>query len=169
MSDKMNYVDVIKYALMLTVLYIFLFIISFSLLIFQNSLYFSLLLIVFSMWSLRCLVWFGLFRSLTAFLLIIVYVGAIMILIGYICAVSPNFRIEPDYTFIFFGLFFSILIRFFVPFSVREYSFAGVYLVDYFYSPIGLLVFISLVVILFVTLLIVTSHYLISCSPLRRF
>jgi len=35
--------------------------------------------------------------SLTAFIMVIVYVGAIMVLIGYICAVSPNLLLEPDY------------------------------------------------------------------------
>ncbi len=36
--------------------------------------------------------------TLAAFMLVIVYVGAIIVLIGYICAISPNILLEPDYS-----------------------------------------------------------------------
>jgi len=99
--------------------------------------------------------------------MIIVYVGAIIVLIGYVCAVSPNLSLEPDYRLLFFFLLlllFFILFNFCVVFSLDTVSNT---LVDYYYSFQGLLTFLVLVFILFITLLIVTSSYFITGGPFR--
>ena len=104
---------------------------------------------------------------LTVFILIIVYVGAIIVLIGYICAISPNLILEPDYSFMY--LYF-IVVLFFYIFNKTNFSFidfASATIVDYFYRFQGIFMFVILVLMLFVTLLIVTSQYSVPKGPFR--
>jgi len=100
-------------------------------------------------------------------MLIIVYVGAIIVLIGYICAISPNLVLEPDYSLVY--VFILLLSRFFIldSFSSPVFNISAFTLVDFFYSFQGLFVFVSLVLILFLTLLMVTSQYSVPQGPLR--
>jgi len=106
-------------------------------------------------------------RFLTIFILIIVYVGAIIVLIGYICAISPNLVLEPDYSILYYIL---ILFMFYFIFDSLKFSIFDLTtstIVDYFYSYQGILIFFLLVIILFVTLLIVTSQYSVPKGPFR--
>lgn len=142
---------------------------SLSLFIFKNSLYFTIILLAISILTLSYLVLNIRVAALTAFMLIIVYVGAMIVLIGYICAVSPNLSLEPDYSalpVIFILVFVAALSEGFVA-SSRDITIFT--LADYFYSFYGLFIFFSLVFMLFITLLIVTSHYSVSQGPLRSF
>lgn len=138
-----------------------------TLFVFKNSLYFTIMLLAISMLTLSSLVLNTYLRTLTAFMLIIVYVGAMIVLIGYICAISPNLVLEPDFSlitpfFIVFALF--SLLEGFNPTSFNMSTFT---LVDFFYSYQGLFVFLSLVFMLFLTLLIVTSQYSVPQGPFR--
>jgi len=144
-----------------------LFSISITLFVFKNSLYFTMFLLCISVFTLRYLVLNTYLTSLTAFIIVIVYVGAIIVLIGYICAITPNLILEPDYSngyiFTFFALSFYMLERFTTPvFSNTTFT-----LRDYFYSFQGLYLFLCLVLILFITLLIVTSQYSVPHGPFR--
>jgi len=169
-SDKMNYVDVVKNALWADYnMFSLLLALSLSLFVFKNSLYFTIMLLGISILTLSYLVLKTSVRALTAFILIIVYVGAIIVLIGYICAVSPNLSLEPDYSV-------TSLLVILVPFRflLEGFSFPTIRstvftLTDFFYSFRGLFMFFSLVLMLFFTLLIVTSQYSVPQGPLRSF
>jgi len=45
-------------------------------------------------------------------MIVIVYVGAMIILIGYICAIRPNLLVEPSYNYLGIFLIFSIFMGF---------------------------------------------------------
>jgi hypothetical protein len=142
-------------------------VLTITLFVFKNSLYFTIMLLTISVLTLSSLVINTLLNTLTAFMLVIVYVGAIIVLIGYICAISPNLVLEPDYsiTYLFVSLFFTFTIL--DSFSTPTFNTSTFTLVDFFYSYQGLFVFISLVFMLFITLLIVTSQYSVPQGPFR--
>ena len=138
-----------------------------TLFVFKNSLYFTITLLRISVLTLSALVLNTYLNTLTAFMLVIVYVGAIIVLIGYICAISPDLVLEPDYSLVY--VFILLLSRFFIldSFSSPVFNMSAFTLVDFFYSFQGLFVFVSLVLILFLTLLMVTSQYSVPQGPLR--
>lgn len=138
-----------------------------TLFVFKNSLYFTIILLIISILTLSSLVLNTYLNTLTAFILVIVYVGAIIVLIGYICAISPNLVLEPDYSLLL--PFWVLLIVFFMvdSFSMPVFNMSTFTLVDFFYSYQGLFLFLSLVFILFLTLLIVTSQYSVPHGPFR--
>lgn len=138
-----------------------------TLFVFKNSLYFTIILLVISVVTLSSLVLNTYLRTLTAFMLVIVYVGAMIVLIGYICAISPNLVLEPDFRFILpFTLVF-LAFMLFEGFKVPTFNMSTFTLVDFFYSYQGLFIFSSLVLILFLTLLMVTSQYSVPQGPFR--
>jgi hypothetical protein len=138
-----------------------------TLFVFKNSLYFTITLLAISMLTLASLVLNTYLRTLTAFMLVIVYVGAIIVLIGYICAISPNLVLEPDFRLVspFVAIFFTFAL--FEDFKAPTFNLSTFTLVDFFYSYQGLFVFLSLVFILFLTLLMVTSQYSVPQGPFR--
>ena len=147
-------------------LFILLFL-TITLFVFKNSLYFTIILLVISVLTLSSLVLNTYLSTLTAFILVIVYVGAIIVLIGYICAIRPNLVLEPDFKFVSpFVVVLSIFLLF-EGFKVPTFNMSSFTLVDFFYSYQGLFVFLSLVFILFLTLLIVTSQYSVPQGPFR--
>lgn len=90
-----------------------------------------------------------------------------MVLIGYICAIRPNLILEPDYSivYIFFvSIVFSWLLSIY---NFSNFNIITRTIVDYFYSYQGIFIFFCLVIILFVTLLIVTSQYSVPKGPFR--
>lgn len=104
MSDKMNYVDVIKYIfLRLTIAMFFITLLLLRMFIFSNSLYYSIVLLLSIIIILYLLVSNSLIRTLTIIMFIIIYIGAMIILIGYVCAVSPNIITSPSFNY--FSLF----------------------------------------------------------------
>jgi len=140
---------------------------TFSLFVFKNSLYFTMILLAISILTLSSLVLNTYLNSLTAFMLVIVYVGAMIVLIGYICAIRPNLVLEPDYSILY--VFLVLLLAFWLlnSFSVPVFNTSTFTLTDFFYSFQGLFIFMSLVFILFLTLLIVTSQYSVPQGPFR--
>nr|QKV49087.1 NADH dehydrogenase subunit 6 [Proales similis] len=134
--------------------------------VFPNSLYFTFSILYVVISSLYFLVSSHHLTTLTMIMLCIVYVGAMMILIGYICAICPNLNLSSS-----FGvsplMFFSLLVSYlsspltFSPFS----SFGSI--LDYMYSGDGLSLFFLMVFMLFITLLMVTSQYLVPKGPFR--
>ncbi len=140
----------------------------FSMFYFVNSLYYSLSLLCFIVLVLIFLVSNIMMSSLTMIILSIVYIGAIMILIGYVCAICPNVIVvssfsSPSYAFVM-SLFFYL---FFFGLNYPLSSHSDVSMVEYFYSSSGLFMFSIMIVMLFVTLLIVTSQYLTPKGPFR--
>ena len=153
----------------LTIVVTTLILISLSLFMFKNSLYFTIALLVVSIITLAYLVLNTHLAALTGFMLVIVYVGAMIVLIGYICAVSPNLVLEPDYSYLLASLLVVSSVFTLSKFSVCSFSTQSFTLVDFFYSAQGLFIFFTLVFMLFFTLLIVTSQYSTPQGPLRCF
>jgi hypothetical protein len=134
---------------------------------FPNSLFFAVSLLIISITSLCFLFYNGVLRSLTCLIVSIVYVGAIMILIGYVCAVRPNLNLEPD-----FSMFFPLLFSFFLVLTLMTTSNNFVFNISYslsefIYSSPGLSLFITVIFILLLTLLIVTSQFTLPRGPFR--
>lgn len=138
-----------------------------TLFIFKNSLYFTIALLLITFVMLGYLSLYGFISFLSSFILIVVYVGAIIILIGYICAVRPNLVLEPNFNFIYLFPFLVLPSSFLSPSTFTVFSCTTHTLADFFYSFEGLFIFSSLVLILFVTLLIVTSQYRVPRGPFR--
>ncbi len=136
--------------------------------IYNNSLYFTMSLLIRVLLLLFHLVSNLILSSLTMIVLIIVYVGAMIILIGYVCAICPNLILTPSVskyfspTLFLTFLFFSMIYINFVRYNQSVYT-----VFDYFYSFSGLFIFLIMVLILFLTLLIVTSQYLTPKGPFR--
>ncbi len=140
----------------------------FSIFYFVNSLYYSLSLLAFIILVLVYLVSTCYISSLTIIILSIVYIGAIMILIGYICAICPNVIVSSSFSSPF--LMFVAPILFYIFYSSHPFlniSSSNISIVEYFYSSSGLFIFSIMILILFVTLLMVTSQYLAPKGPFR--
>lgn len=164
----MNYVDVVKYTCYKLTIVLLLFIrLTLTLFIFKNSLYFTIILLLISISTLCSLVVLTYMSTLTAFILVIVYVGAIIVLIGYICAISPNILLEPDYSNISIILILVFSFSLLGSFDYPHFNSTRFTLADFFYSYQGFFLFLTLVTILFLTLLIVTSQYSIPRGPFR--
>lgn len=140
----------------------------FSMFYFVNSLYYSLSLLCFIVLVLIFLVSNRMMSSLTIIILSIVYIGAMMILIGYICAICPNVIVVSSFSSPSYALIMSLLFYlFFFGLNYPLPSNSDVSMVEYFYSSSGLFMFSIIIVMLFVTLLIVTSQYLTPKGPFR--
>jgi len=147
------------------------FLLSLLIFVYVNTLFFtlSLLLVVFALLSQLVLI--GSLQTLTVLMLLVVYVGAMIILIGYICAVSPNLTTVSDTALApFICLMISSFMGIFYYFDFLGItSFYGVSSspVVFFYTSYGVYLFIVVALALFVTLLIVTSHYSAPKGPFR--
>lgn len=137
------------------------------------SVFCNVLFYIISLLALSIIVLFWLVRSnqlstLMFLLILIVYVGAIMILIGYVCAVSPNFNLTPIYENYWLIVFLPIIYFFYESYLgvLRESAKSGA-LLDYFFRSWGFFFFLIVVFMLFLTLLIVTSQYRSPQGPFR--
>nr|QSX43093.1 NADH dehydrogenase subunit 6 [Brachionus manjavacas] len=139
-----------------------------SMFLYVNTLYFSMVLLLIVLSLLYNLVSNHMLHSLTMLMLVIVYVGAMMILIGYICAVCPNLILTPLYVSLVFYVLFFVVPNATFPidyYIMLDQSFVP--LVNYFYSYLGMFVFFMLILMLFITLLMVTSQYMTPKGPFR--
>ena len=140
----------------------------FSLLfIYKNPLFYISALLITSIISFMYLVLNSFVSTLTGLILVIIYVGAIIILIGYICAVSPNLILKRNFNYIYLWVF--LLISYFITSTLTSSNFitSTLTLTDYFYSLNGLISFLIITLILFITLLIVTSQFTSPKGPFR--
>lgn len=136
--------------------------------VYVNTLFYSISLLLVVLGLLYILVSNLMLHSLTILLLIIVYVGAIIILIGYICAVCPNLILIPNHLSFGVYVFYLLVFSFFL---IGEYSpvITDLFLpiTNYFYSSYGVIAFFVVVFMLFITLLMVTSQYITPKGPFR--
>lgn len=152
-------------------MFIITFSICFRIFVFSNTLYYTVALLSIIILILIELVSSGFLNSLTMLMLSIVYIGAMIILIGYICAICPNLIISlwfSKYTvllFILLSLFFIISPN--IPHYSINYTLSSYNLVDFIYSISGGYLFLSIVFILALSLLLVTSQYLTPKGPFR--
>lgn len=146
-----------------------LFLVFFLILIYANSMSYVICLFILVFFLMFYAVSLFIVQSLTGLIIIIVYVGAIIILIGYICAVCPNVLIKSNsfkkmflVFFSFFGLSLFLNSFFFIKNFQELLS-----LRDFFYSLSGFHVFCFMILILFLVLLIISSQYLSPKGPFR--
>ena len=140
----------------------------FFLFVYPNSLFYTISLLLISSSILFNLSLMNFISSLLFLLLIIVYAGAIIILIGYVCAVCPNLRFLPSISYSLYPIFFSVFVlQLLSPlFSFPSFQHFSA-LFSFFYTSFGILLFLFLILFLFLTLLIVTSQYLSPKGPFR--
>ena len=148
-----------------TIILLLLFTSVFSMLLFPNTMYFrlNLLIVVFS--TLSFMLYIGTIRSLTVLMLLIVYVGAIIILIGYVCAVCPNIKFSNSNIVLPVTLLAPTLILLSPSQYLTPTIFSNSF--NFFFTPLGLPVFFVVVLMLFIILLIVTSYYVSPKGPFR--
>lgn len=136
--------------------------------VYVNTLYYRIVLLAIVLSLLYILVSNLILHTLTIIIVSIVYIGAMMILIGYTCAICPNLILSPSHLSL---LVYLLLIA--CPFILYPVTYTPIFnssfipIVTYFYSYRGLLVFATLVFMLFITLLIVTSQYITPKGPFR--
>lgn len=136
----------------------------FSMLIFSSTIYYVLILLMVSLFLLYALA-SNYFLSVLVFtIVIVVYVGAMIILVGYICAIRPNVYFSSRLPVYLLPLLFSLFLL--IP-SVKLESSSLVNLSNYFYTSYGSFIFLFLILSLFITLLMVTSYYISSKGPFR--
>lgn len=137
---------------------LFITLILLSLIFFVNSIYYSLILLVVIVSLLFFIASSGLVSSLTMIILCVVYVGAMTILIGYICAICPNIIVESFSKILLIVCLSTFLSLIFNSSPFLNFS-ASISIVSYFYSSSGVFIFSVVVFMLFLTLLMVTSQY----------
>jgi hypothetical protein len=135
--------------------------------VYVNRLYYSISLLLIVLVLLSFIVSVSLIRSLTILILCIVYFGAIIILIGYICAICPNVNISSQFSFTLLFIIIILSLTIFISISFINSSYSLVRITGFFYSSYGIFIFITLIFILLLTLLIVTSQYLTPKAPFR--
>ena len=143
--------------------------VSLSLFVFYNSIYYCFCLILLVTLSLVYLCVSFYVKRLLVIIMLIVYSGAVMVLIGYVSAVSPNFLFFTSHSFLkyLFLVLVSFIFSFLIGFVFPVFPVFSLSLVDFFYSPVGFSVLFTLLYSLFITLLIVTSQHLCPNGPFR--
>ena len=146
-----------------------LFLLVLSLFVFSNVIFlvavlFGVSLVSVFYLSINCFI-----SPITAFMLVIVYVGAIIILIGYICAVTPNPSLEPSYNHLLFLFFSFVSLLLLYPDSPLTLSPSSPsYSLDsFFYTSYGLHLLSLIIFILFIILLTSTSQTTVTKGPFR--
>nr|UBX38551.1 NADH dehydrogenase subunit 6 [Brachionus fernandoi] len=149
----------------MTILLSFLFM---SMFVYVNTLYYSMVLLAIVVTLLYLLVANLMLHTLTMIMICIVYIGAMMILIGYICAICPNLILSPTSQTQSFYMVFLLTSFLLFPINFSPiFNQTFIPMVTYFYSYSGVVVFISLILMLFITLLMVTSQYMTPKGPFR--
>ena len=135
--------------------------------VYVNTLYYTVSLLLIVVLLLYLLVSTSMLHTLTILMCLIVYVGAMMILIGYICAISPNLIVRGTIPVVFPFLLSFVWFYFYDP-KVWVISYVSSHSVSsFFYSSFGVWMFILIALMLFITLLIVTAQYLAPKGPFR--
>lgn len=147
--------------------FIFICLLSFLIFLFPNTLFYTINLLALSVFILLETVRAGFLRRLIILLVLIIYAGAILILIRYICAVSPNFVTNFRSKYLLFCAFLYFLNFGFNYFLATSNPTKSRRLIDYLFRDWGVFTFLLIVFILFFTLLIVTSQYFSPQGPLR--
>ena len=147
----------------------FLFLTVALILIYPNTFRYVFALLVFVLFSLFYLTSISYLSTILFLIVLAVYLGAMIIFIGYICAISPNVLLSSSfYTQSYSLIFLTFLSFFFLFIYVPKLDLlTSLPLANSFYSPFGFFIFFLLLFFLFISLLIVTSYYLSSKGPFR--
>ena len=167
----MSYVDVIKYAprVLTTVFIRFSALLIVSLLVAHiNSLMLVASLLILVLLLLYWIVLSNLLRRLLCLIMITIYLGAIIILIRYVCAICPNLNIKPPKTF--YGLF---ALPALLSWSLRRVPNGRLItpiretLIFFIFTPLAYKILLFLLVYIFVVLLGVTTQFTFPQGPFR--
>ena len=105
-------------------------------------------------------------RSWYAFLIFLIYMGAVLVIFAYFLAITPNQKIQSLFPFILaLPLSFFVAYRLFNPRAPRIETF----LFSSLYSPSYLYILLIMIFILLITLLLVVKISSIFKGPLRPF
>lgn len=151
---------IVSFILLLTVL----------MLIYCNTLFYTLSLLVISSILLLSLLSLNLIHGLTVLVVLVVYLGAMMVLIGYVCAVSPNLLIGSSVRG-FMGLI-TFRVMYLLSLFLDSYIFSSdtsLYssVSSFFFSSFGLVPLATVLLMLFLVLLIVTAQHTLPKGPFR--
>lgn len=140
--------------------------------LFPNALWFSIRLVILTLTVLIRLSSLGLVSALVSFIFILVYLGAIIIVISYICAIIPNSLLTArlkglSLNIMVLSLFLSFLSLSFMPvFRLRPLN-ASLNVLALLLNSQYLSAFFVVVLMLFFILLMVTTQYLAPKGPFR--
>lgn len=139
-------------------------------LIYCNTLFYTLSLLVISSYLLLNLLSLNLIHGLTVLVVLVVYLGAIIVLIGYVCAVSPNLLIGSSvrgFTGLALFGFFYLVALFLDPyiFSTETSLYRSVR--SFFFSSFGWVPLATVLLMLFLVLLMVTAQHTLPKGPFR--
>ena len=142
----------------------------FYLLVYPNSINFTLTLLIASLLLLSSLVSSSLLPTLRLFLVFLIYIGAIIVLIAYICAITPNLLlssiVSPSLLTLSLPAALALLSG---PLSSPLLSPNQLPLTDFFYGPFGVSLLLFIILFLFLVLLIVTTQHSNPKGPFRSF
>jgi hypothetical protein len=149
-------------------MFLFLMVLSSFLLLTFNPLFYSLFLIIFSVAVVSHLVTYFFIPRLLGIVILLVYLGSIMVILAYVCAVVPNlsyyFSSFKFYVSLSFLSFFSISCTLFP--LINHGSSPTFLLSTFFYGPFGSYIFFP-VIFFMVLVLLTSSSYLNISSPFR--
>lgn len=154
MSKKVSFV------LLLTVL----------MMIYCNTLFYTLSLLAISSYLLLSLLSLNLVHGLTVLVVLVVYLGAMIVLIGYVCAVSPNLLIgsplRASSGVVLFGLLYVLALlvdSYSFSYSTSSFRLVG----SFFFSSFGWVPLAVVLLMLFLVLLMVTAQHTLPKGPFR--
>lgn len=135
---------------------------------YPNSINYTLSLLSSSLLLLSLLVSSSLLPSLSLFLIFLIYIGAIIVLIAYVCAITPNLLLSPFLNISFTSVVFPFILFFMLTPKLQIFtSPLQLPLTDFFYRPFGASLLIVILLLLFVVLLIVTTQHSNPKGPFR--
>lgn len=136
----------------------------------RHPFYYSLSLIIFSVRRIWYLFSMGVLSSILRIIILIIYVGAIMVIVGYICSVCPNFLFESSFSLKL--AVYSVLVIFLLWYTLFSRVLTNIQpspifsMSNYYYRRFGVFSFTVLVAVLLL-LLVVASISIIVKSTLR--
>lgn len=133
---------------------------------FVNTLYFVFVLLFSIIFILIFLFFSNAVSSIFCIMIAFVYIGAMIIFIGYVCAVSPNPLFVSSFP-PYFVFFLALSVLFFGMLAPHFSSFAVNFLSDFFYARAGCLIFFLITLMLFLLLIIVSSQFYVPKGPFR--
>lgn len=142
--------------------------------LFPNPLWFSVRLVILSVVVLSRLSAFTFLSSLVSFIFILVYLGAMLIVISYICAIVPNpLFLNPYASYTWLALFSGLVLAM-LRLSTTSVLVSQVTCLNLGFNPLSVLfrgecvvLFLLVVLMLFFVLLMVTTQYFAPKGPFR--
>jgi hypothetical protein len=138
----------------------------------SSPFYYSITLVFSCLLLIGYLFVFGVLPSVLAIVFLLVYVGAMIIIVGYVCSVSPSIKSEYFFSsvtlsLVLLGFFFRALVTFVLVSSYFSVPSFPVSASEYMYSYSGVTLFFFLGFTLLLLLLLL-SHIVSIKSTVRR-